>query len=306
MAKVNRWFLLVSGKRPFSEAARTALAKRLKCVDRYLRLAAKQADEDTEYVHQLRVGSRRMVAALDVFGEVLPPKKTKILRRRLKQIRCCAGTARDCDVFIERLQNGHCSAPVSNRAGLLEYLDDLREAAQLPLVEMFAELAHEDFCDGCREFLKKIRWRGEGKEPTYRDRALSALPELLDDFRNSARADLSVTENLHQLRIDGKQLRYGLELMAGALKMGSLKRIYARLAEHQKELGEIVDHMAAVEQYEKLAQGDLSSELAADFHQLSRWEQERQKELTENFLSRSEGDPLKDWEKHIDRLLRSR
>ena len=54
---------------------------RLRTLWNWLPLAAKNADDDVEYVHQLRVASRRAMAVLEIFDAMLPRKRSKWLTR---------------------------------------------------------------------------------------------------------------------------------------------------------------------------------------------------------------------------------
>jgi hypothetical protein len=70
-ALTERWVQGVSpADRTIDVAVRT-LGGRLDAVLYYLPLAAEKADEDTEYVHQLRVWTRRATAALRLYED--PP-----------------------------------------------------------------------------------------------------------------------------------------------------------------------------------------------------------------------------------------
>src|ERR1700724_2804960 len=81
-------------------ATRRTLGRRFQVVHRYLTLAVNDSAQDTEYVHQLRVGTRRAGAALRLFAVCLPEKVHRKARRFLRRIRRAAGAARDWDVFL--------------------------------------------------------------------------------------------------------------------------------------------------------------------------------------------------------------
>ena len=55
------------GRQPVSRVARRELARRMKRVGKYLQLAATGPEKDIEHVHQLRVATRRAMAAMDGF-----------------------------------------------------------------------------------------------------------------------------------------------------------------------------------------------------------------------------------------------
>src|SRR5439155_26358979 len=99
----GKWIPDLTVNTPPEEAAQKVLAARLHVVRHFLPLAVDSPDEDIEHVHQLRVGTRRAAAALRIFAECLSEKRTRKLRKRIKQIRRAAGAARDWDVFQNAL-----------------------------------------------------------------------------------------------------------------------------------------------------------------------------------------------------------
>jgi hypothetical protein len=59
----DKWVPIVAPEEGVREVASGTLAARLATVQHYLPLAAEKSDEDVEYVHQLRVWTRRAAAA---------------------------------------------------------------------------------------------------------------------------------------------------------------------------------------------------------------------------------------------------
>ncbi|MDN7024880.1 CHAD domain-containing protein [Methanoculleus sp. FWC-SCC1] len=60
--------------------------------------------EDIEYIHRMRVASRRIRAALPLFEDCFAPGDYKRWRREIRQITRALGAARDADVQIDFLQ----------------------------------------------------------------------------------------------------------------------------------------------------------------------------------------------------------
>ena len=61
--------------------------------------------EDPEYLHQLRVGLRRLRSALRAFHALLPKKEAERLARRTRRVMRKLGDARDWDVFVAWLES---------------------------------------------------------------------------------------------------------------------------------------------------------------------------------------------------------
>ena len=59
-----------------------------------------QKNEDVEYVHKMRVSSRRIRAAMPLFKECFPKKSYKKWIKEIKKVTQFLGAARDLDVQI--------------------------------------------------------------------------------------------------------------------------------------------------------------------------------------------------------------
>src|SRR6516225_12407109 len=97
----GKWIHDLTPDTPLPDAARRVLAVRLEVVRDYLPRALHHWEKDPENVHQLRVGTRRAGAAVEIFADCLTEKAYRRARRKLRRIRRAAGEARDWDVFLE-------------------------------------------------------------------------------------------------------------------------------------------------------------------------------------------------------------
>ena len=131
MIQPGKWISDLTADTRVSDAARRVLTFRLEAVRDWLGQALREAGQDTEYVHQLRVATRRASAALDVFAACLPPKVAKEAKDRLKLIRRAAGEARDWDVFLGRL-NETAAEPAGEECAGLDMLIGYALAQRIP------------------------------------------------------------------------------------------------------------------------------------------------------------------------------
>ena len=85
---------------------------------------------NTEGIHQMRVGLRRLRAAISVFKDLVLGSETKAIKTELKWLTEQLGPARDFDVLIEqRVRPMHRSSPITAELGALERdLEVKREA----------------------------------------------------------------------------------------------------------------------------------------------------------------------------------
>lgn len=230
---------------PIADVGRIALKNRLQTVWHYLPLAATRPEEDLEYIHQVRVWTRRSDAALQIFRSLLPKKTQKWLSRELRRVRKAAGDARDLDVFIERLS---LEAEASNAQALESVIDDLRhrrKQAQPPVADVHGELRLWKFDLRIELLVERVRWRGSSPEPNFRSAASEMLRPVIDEFHEACSADFTEVEALHQCRISGKALRYAMELLAGAFHKSFRKQVYPTVGVLQDRLGIVNDHAVA-------------------------------------------------------------
>ncbi|MHC4947009.1 MAG: CHAD domain-containing protein [Planctomycetota bacterium] len=250
MAKLKapgKWAEGLTGDTPAADAAAVVMDARLAGVEDLLPGARDKADKEIEYVHQLRVATRRSDAALRIFDRFVPAKQYRRARRRLRRIRRAAGAARECDVHLAILRE-HRPAAGDERAAygfLLKRTRAERRAAQ----ELVAAAARRHPVPKLRrhreKLLRSLRVRDddrvEGRAPTLCELAADELPEIVDEVRAAADRDMSVLENLHGLRIAGKKLRYALEVFSPCLGPGFRETVYPDYAAFQDRLGDIND-----------------------------------------------------------------
>jgi CHAD domain-containing protein len=244
----GKWIPDLMPDTPVADAARRALSVRLEVVRDNLPPALEQADKDPEYVHQLRVGTRRAAAALEIFAPCLPDKAYRAARRQLRRIRRAAGAARDGDVFLlglgspeaqrERWQPawdfliGHT---IAERAAAQEQLRAASPNHPFDFERLLAETIaaiHKPHMDS------PIR--------TLLDLALPLLNGLLKQLHEAAAGDLNDYEHLHRVRIIGKRLRYAMEIFANCFAPAFKDTLYVAVEEMQEILGRANDSHVAV------------------------------------------------------------
>ena len=183
-ALTEKWVQGLSpADRTIDVAVRT-LESRLGAVLYYLPLAAKRADEDAEYVHQLRVWTRRATAALRPYEDLLPRRRCSWLKKQLKRVRRAANNARDCDALVERLSKEQSGR---GEKRWLEATQAEPAEAQKAVVAVYERLCHDDrFPRRIDKLLERVRSRGEEKAASEIDRfgvwARTRLRPIIERF----------------------------------------------------------------------------------------------------------------------------
>lgn len=204
-----------------------------------------------EGVHQMRVGVRRLRAALWVFSDLLRCKQTESIRSDLKWLAGKLGPVRDLDVFlttrVKRLEAA--DPPIAGLGDLVAELEYKRavvaEAAKAAIASTRYRLL----------ILNALEWIEDGAwlklRPALRDQRIK--PFAADLFaRRIAKAKkrakdigkLSVSDR-HKLRIAMKKLRYSIyffeSLFDGAASKKALTQYKACLGSLQDNLGALND-----------------------------------------------------------------
>jgi triphosphatase len=204
--------------------------------------------EDIEELHDMRVATRRLRAAIDFFVDVLPVR-AQALRSELTWLAGVLGHVRDLDVQIDRMQEMEEWAVAGSATGgsPLEDLRTLlvaqRTSARRDLLDALDSPRWERLASGLTAMVQHSPRR---RSPAARLPAAVALPELVMSrhravVKAARRAKHSgMAADFHRLRIRCKRLRYSLEFTAGVYG-GRTGRFTRKLAKLQDSLGLMQD-----------------------------------------------------------------
>lgn len=256
-ARSDKWLSGVEPNDSITRAAQCAIENRLQYLWQCLRKAGRSATPVVEDIHQVRVAARRATAAMDSFAALMPRRRGKWMRTQVKRIRQAAGNARDDDVLLLRLQQYAEASAVDAEStiALPEWqvrLEAERAKHQKPIKQLYRELRRKQFGRRIKRLVKRVHWRGELPEPTYRDAAIVTMREMLANLEGPLCASQTKTELQHPLRIAGKRLRYALELFKGAFTETIIEEeCYPLVEALQNLLGDVNDHVSAMERIEQ-------------------------------------------------------
>ncbi len=259
----GKWVEGLHGDTPCTVAARRLLRLRLRAVERLAPLAVEHAEEDVEYIHQLRVATRRAAAVLRHFAPFCERRAFRRLRARLRALRAAAAIARRDDVHAETFARDAAESDEALRSGysaLLQDANDSRAAAQNAVRTAARRRGRRRMAKLRRRLLRALASptpcdpavlldvTAVASLPPYSlaELAAQALPAELDAVRRVSTAALRDFETLHGLRLAGKRLRYGLEIFAGCFPVEFRDELYPRIEELQEHLGAINDRYEIV------------------------------------------------------------
>jgi CHAD domain-containing protein len=186
------------------------------------------ASRDPEYLHQLRVGLRRLGSALRAFAPLL--EDARPIRRALRRLVPSLGKARDLDVFVETLEKAGVEPQLVRRAR------SVRNGARHAALETVASAEFQAFLFRSLRWLHAEPWR---EAPTLERLAPGRLDRL--HRRAVAAFDWKTAQRRHRLRIRIKRLRYACEFFAPCFAPGTVDPYLRQLATLQDVLGELND-----------------------------------------------------------------
>ena len=118
-----------------------------------------KAGNDIEFVHQMRVTSRRLRAAMDNFADCFPEKAFKKHYKKIKLVTGTLGAVRDLDVLIVRFEKQLDTLPEAEQSDirrLIKHLQQEREAARKPMLTLFAKLEETGFERAFLTFFERL------------------------------------------------------------------------------------------------------------------------------------------------------
>jgi len=201
-------------------------------------------DLDVEFLHDLRVATRRTRSALTQLEGVLPAVGVDRFASEFRWLGGLTGPCRDLDVCLLEIETYRSMLP--------------EEAEALALVEQTIEearrKAHQDLCDALRSdrFARLLEdWEQflstetpDDERPPHANRTIRDLASvrILKAYRRMVKRGNGLGDDppagaLHRLRIDAKKLRYLLEFFMSLYPKNEVDPLVRELKKLQDILG---------------------------------------------------------------------
>ncbi len=223
-----------------------------------------KAAQDSEYIHRMRVASRRLRAALPLFASCIPEKKYRQWMQEIQRITRALGDARDTDVqiaFLIKLEKRKAAGILAKDPNpaqrilfkgeaesiLLSLLQKKRKKLQTAVVSALEKLENSGVINDMRIFFgdQKEKARSTRKKPSpYGIAPVAAMRiarrlDLLLSHEPWVHNPDAIAEH-HAIRIAAKKLRYTMEIYAPLYRRG-LKKTLRRIKKIQEILGDLHD-----------------------------------------------------------------
>lgn len=218
-------------------------------------VAARRGQPDA--VHKLRVAARRLRSVLRAFAPVLDEQWARSLRDELAWATDGMGTARDTEVFRERLDEHAEQLMAEDREGavrgIADWVDARLAAASAAALETMRGERYLELLD---------RLVAAAREPRFSDGADGEAREILRTLaRRPVRTLVKGVERLgpestagewHRIRIRAKRARYAVDAVVPVMGTGTARRA-AALEQVTDVLGDLHDAVVAQATLRELA-----------------------------------------------------
>lgn len=198
-----------------------AIAKLLQTIE--AQISGVEKSEDIEYVHKMRVTSRRIRSAMPLFRECFPKRRYKKWLNEIKKVTQFLGAARDLDVQIEFIKDYiKLLQPTEPKKGMNALLDshiDQRTYLQSNIINGLQELEKSRVTKELKSYCEQVIKESASylfNLYSIREKAFWQISAKLDEFLSMEEYVHKENEILkhHEMRIKAKWLRYTMECFA--------------------------------------------------------------------------------------------
>lgn len=206
------------------------------------------SDTDPEFLHDLRVAARRTRTALSQTRGVLPETAVEIFLPEFKWLGSVSGRRRDLDVallgFVQHHQRSDSDEP--HLDPLREFLEEIRTSEHDAVSAALTSQRFTQLVEGWGSFLQRTP-EGVLEGPLASHSIVEiAGPRIMKAFKRIRKRGSGIAADapaslLHQLRVDGKKLRYLLEFFGGLYSPVNVSNFIKDLKKIQDVLGEFND-----------------------------------------------------------------
>jgi putative phosphoesterase len=281
-----------------------------------------RAAHDIESIHRMRVASRRLRTALDLFPDLVKPK----WNRELKHLTQALGAARDLDVQIDLVQQALTKVPERRfRPGLQRLLLRLTQRRERQQAKVIKALDQFEASNVSGNLIQALALAPEaaatvsegaggqgsgGAAPLPAELYSRAHLALAGQIKEALAFDQAIHDpahvsELHQLRIVCKHLRYALEVFAplyvGAIRVRTIQAKGSPSGESPLPESPLQPYIAIIKTFQEIL-GDIHDcDVWIDL--LPRFSADEQQRIRDYF---GHDRPLKQFEPGLTYLLQER
>jgi inorganic triphosphatase YgiF len=213
---------------------------------------------DSEGVHQMRVGLRRLRAAISVFDSLLTDPQTETVEAELVWMTGELQLVRDLDVYIETdvdpLQNSK-----KKKRGLLKFVGNLaarRRSADSKLRKSVESPRFRSLILDTLQWLEVGNWLKNSSNsrnlPIWHFASMSLARQTKKILKKQAKLPKLDKRHLHKLRISFKKLRYSCDFFGSLFTGTKIEKRRTRFTEYLKILQDNLGALNDIAVHDKL------------------------------------------------------
>lgn len=273
---------------------------------------ATRTGDDIEALHDMRVWSRRLREALEIFAFCFTPKIYDKLYERVRQVTKTLGAARNADVAVEFFAAHHAQAQeLVERVALEDLLrrlvkEQTRERERMK--ERLDKKVKTSALPAALEaaFVKVAQTPGlrrRGPRTASRLARTLLLTRLQEVFKiRAAILGENDVEGLHNLRIAVKKLRYALEILSFAIGESAAENL-SFFKKLQTVLGDLHDRDVFIDvvkaRYETLEKQAFAIQLLAGYEKVFTHLAQERRQFYEKYLKLFGEAKFTEWRKRV-------
>ncbi|HAM47187.1 MAG TPA: hypothetical protein DCO73_05585 [Alphaproteobacteria bacterium] len=203
---------------------------------------------DSEFLHDFRIAVRRSRSAIGQFKTIFPLTERQHFSQELRWLGQVTGPTRDADVYLLAFDDYCAMLPEGRRDDLLplkRFLRERQRGEQRKLTRALNSKRYEKFVADWRNFLcdDETIWQ----EPSLTPIKQLAAKRIWRLYRAICRDGEAITEEspdeaLHDIRKEGKKLRYLLQFFDQLYPPSTVKPLARTLRTLQNILGDFQDY----------------------------------------------------------------
>lgn len=172
------------------------------------------------------------------------------MQNRLRRIRDDAGGIRDLDVFKERWTTS-IQADLVSADWLMERVDVELSLRTSRMLKWTRNTVCRRFHERTEEIIARVHWRGDGKAPAAHSWSLRTLAKMAEELDQQLATSGTDTIHCHRARIQGRRVRYALEVCGTLLSAARVSEACSELSDLQNSAGHINDDTTAIRMLEQ-------------------------------------------------------
>ncbi|ABK43045.1 CHAD domain containing protein [Magnetococcus marinus MC-1] len=221
---------------------------------------------DSEGVHQMRVAYRRMRSALTTFRRAIPREVSRQIGSEMRWAASSLGPAREVDVFLEEglpQLHGHLNM-AEGEQHLTAQSQRFRQQSYQQVQAVLESERYRQFKRHLDVWLKERGWRVEIQEASKLERLDGPIAKFASKVLEKQMARVMSdgeeisrlsAEELHQLRIDCKKLRYATDFFRELYPAKRVDAFIGELKQVQDLLGIMNDGAVMPALLDEILQG---------------------------------------------------